>query len=48
MNQKELQNQGQPGKGERGSKRRCENVLKNGQQGLFLGLLTDLKPDSAT
>lgn len=33
---------------ERGSKKRCESVLKNGQQGLFLGLLTDLKPDSAT
>lgn len=33
---------------ERRSKKRCENDLKNGQQGLFLGLLTDLKPDSAT
>lgn len=32
---------------ERGSKKRYENVLKNGQQRLFLGLLMNLKPDSA-
>jgi len=31
-----------------GSKKRYENALKNGQQRLFLGLLMNLKPDSAT